>query len=196
PFYYSSSSKHYRAFPMAPHMRPVRDPCRAGVEVGPSEHMHEPPETEELSPSYADIHQHRRVNAPSLIDDLAPPPPIGPDDMHEDMEAPLYTFQATAAQDIAVVASPLPPLLPLMSQEALPPGLLPPPPLSCEIDATESVDQGDDGSDQEEQEEPPLKTKPHDDVPATFITPSGLCASLELESDTIEIYDRSNEGFL
>ncbi|KAG0202101.1 hypothetical protein BGX28_005283 [Mortierella sp. GBA30] len=32
-------------------------------------------------------------------------------------------------------------------------------------------------------------------MPASYTTPSGLSATLELESDTVEIYDRSSDGF-
>jgi len=32
-------------------------------------------------------------------------------------------------------------------------------------------------------------------LPAPVLTPSGLCARLELETDTVEIYDRSNDSF-
>ncbi|KAF9933443.1 hypothetical protein FBU30_005477 [Linnemannia zychae] len=34
-----------------------------------------------------------------------------------------------------------------------------------------------------------------DSAPTIYISPSGLHATLELESDTVEIYDRSNDGF-
>ncbi|KAF9104397.1 hypothetical protein BGX29_001924 [Mortierella sp. GBA35] len=50
------------------------------------------------------------------------------------------------------------------------------------------------------QQQPPLATPsqthaPFLDAPTVYISPSGLHATLELESDTVEIYDRSNDGF-
>ncbi|CAO3574278.1 unnamed protein product [Mortierella alpina] len=54
-------------------------------------------------------------------------------------------------------------------------------------------------SPQPDQAPPPMLVQRHEqqllNLPASHTTPSGLSAALELESDTVEIYDRSSDGF-
>ncbi|KAF9131367.1 hypothetical protein BGW39_001875 [Mortierella sp. 14UC] len=123
------------------------------------------PGLDDRSPSYSDIHT---IASGGPHSGEEPPPPTI-------QEPPYSVYRALSTQNVVVI-SPRSSGSPQQQQENLPQG--------------HQQQQQQGRSLPSSQAQSPI---PH--TPAIYISPSGLHATLELEADTVEIYDRSNDGF-
>ncbi|KAF9540395.1 hypothetical protein EC957_004341 [Mortierella hygrophila] len=129
-------------------------------------------ELDERSPSYSDIHHLANGGLPGggsgeegVTGDEEPPT----------LQEPPYSsvYRAMSTQNVVVIS-----------------------PRSSASPQQQHVQQGLQQHPRQ-QDSPPSSQAltPFLQAPTVYISPSGLHASLELESDTVEIYDRSNDGF-
>ncbi|KAF9155096.1 hypothetical protein BG015_011064 [Linnemannia schmuckeri] len=128
---------------------------------------------DERSPSYSDIH-HMANGGPGggrrgggVTGDEEPPT----------IQEPPYSsvYRAMSTQNVVVIS-----------------------PRSSGSPQQQHVQQAQQGQQQQRQQDSQTSSRaqsPFLHAPTVYISPSGLHATLDLESDTVEIYDRSNDGF-
>lgn len=155
--------------------RPSSSPKQPPLRLGLARHLH---------PARAMASLQRDRNNASRHDS-----PDNEHHQHQDLDSdnawadrtPSYTDIHETANGAAVhVSSPPPPAMPVAALQVHQ-GLPPPPPATGQSQPAQTLTQS---------KQPHLLP-----LPAPVSTPSGLCARLELETDTVEIYDRSNDSF-
>lgn len=122
-------------------------------------------ELDERTPSYSDIH-HMTNGGGGVTGDVDEEPPTI-------QEPPFPVYRAMSTQNVAII-SPRSSGSPQQQQQ--------------------HVQQQRHQRQQNSQPSSQAQT-PFLHAPTVYISPEGLHAALELESDTVEIYDRSSDGF-
>ncbi|KAF9141464.1 hypothetical protein BGX30_004761 [Mortierella sp. GBA39] len=150
---------------MSAHTSDVDYPYRADSAISNTE-------LDERSPSYSDIHHMANGGPPGggggeegVTEDEEPPT----------LQEPPYSsvYRAMSTQNVVVIS-----------------------PRSSASPQQQHVQQGLPQHPRQHDSPPSSQAlTPFLQAPTVYISPSGLHASLELESDTVEIYDRSNDGF-
>ncbi|KAG0315561.1 hypothetical protein BGZ97_008097, partial [Linnemannia gamsii] len=123
-------------------------------------------ELDERSPSYSDIHHMTNGGGGGVTGDVDEEPPAI-------QEPPYSVYRAMSTQNVVVIS-----------------------PRSSGSPQQQHVPQGLQRHQRQQDSQPSSQAQtPFLHAPTVYISPSGLHATLELESDTVEIYDRSNDGF-